>query len=131
MTVEDFTPVPGSNQHVFIDYRSRTYRVESVKPYDAGAFTSVMAPIAQSVVALFQSSTQRVYKVETVYDSANDKEVTKLVSERTIRVTPPVPYDTHEVDGSSILVTDTKVYVAGRDLDADGDDSLYEFQLRR
>tara|TARA_R100001460_G_scaffold27881_11_gene55957 strand:+ start:4368 stop:4757 length:390 start_codon:yes stop_codon:yes gene_type:complete len=129
--MSDFSAVPGSNEQVFLDFRGTTYRVLSVKPYDAGAFTSTLAPIAQTLIGVFQATESRVSKVARVYNPATDTETSQTISEKNIRVTPPVPYTVREVDGSSVLATDFKVFAAARDLDADSPETLFEFQVRR
>lgn len=126
-----FDPIPDSNVTIYLDLGGRTYRVQKITSYAGGDFQDLFGDLASVVVQLFNStSLGTLRKVENGYDSDLDEVSTTTVETADAYFSPPVPYSIQEIDGSSILATDQRVYVAGKDLKSDSEYALHELQVR-
>lgn len=126
-----FTPVPNSNIMVLAKYRGRYYKVVNAIILDAGDMNELFDDIAVAVIDLFAKQRTQFSRVRRVYDSATGVEVDKLVSERSVLATPPVPYHITEVNGTSVLRSDLRILAPASEFTPDAsDEAVYDIQLR-
>ena len=82
-----------------------------------GSLDSAFRDLAPSIISIFVSSTSKLSRVRRSYDPETGKKVSITEAEADVKVSPPQPFNVHEVDGVNVLAQDLLTLVPAQDLE--------------
>ena len=86
-----------------------------------GKLDSKFRALATRLIGKFSDGTHTLARRTTTYDVATDAS-SQATASMSVKKSPSFPFDTRQVDGSSVLTTDLRCFVAAADVEAGGID---------
>lgn len=126
-----FDPIPAGDEVVIAQVHGRYYKVVAAVELDGGDLSSMFGDVAVAAIGVFTQTKISFSRVSKSYDPTTATDIERLVAQRDALATPPLPYEVHEVNGSSVLASDVRVLVPAKEFDPNSVTAVYDLQLRR
>ncbi len=79
-----------------------------------GNFDEIFGTAGEEIIDLFVEQQSKLTRIVMTYNPLTAVESATIAAEVLVKISPPYPYDMREIDGKSIMYTDTRSYVSAK-----------------